>query len=74
VGRGGEAQWELAKRRYERLADKVETVAPYLAERALANRKNNASIAWISPVKMLARLAFGGSRDVFTGMPSPRSS
>ncbi|MBK7864076.1 MAG: SDR family oxidoreductase [Archangiaceae bacterium] len=43
------AQWERSRRFYNKVADTVETVAPYLAERVLANEKNGAAIAWIQP-------------------------
>jgi NAD(P)-dependent dehydrogenase (short-subunit alcohol dehydrogenase family) len=35
--------------------DRVETVAPALVERVLANRRHNARIAWLPPWRMLAR-------------------
>ena len=37
------------------LADRVETVAPFLAEEILKNQKNNAKIAWLTTWKIIFR-------------------
>lgn len=47
---------ERAKRIFNLIADRVETVTPWLAERILANDKNGVSITWLTPWKMLGRL------------------
>jgi NAD(P)-dependent dehydrogenase (short-subunit alcohol dehydrogenase family) len=39
------------------LADRVETVTPWLARRALANEKNGARIRWLTQWKVLGRFA-----------------
>jgi NAD(P)-dependent dehydrogenase (short-subunit alcohol dehydrogenase family) len=68
------AQWEKSRRIYNKLADPVDTVAPYLAARVLANTANGAAIAWINPVQMLWRIVspFRGGRDLFAGLPPPK--
>lgn len=47
--------WERDKRIFNILADRVETVAPWLAEMMLRNEKNGTRISWISPWKLLGR-------------------
>jgi NAD(P)-dependent dehydrogenase (short-subunit alcohol dehydrogenase family) len=47
--------WERTKRVYNILADRVETVTPYLAEGVLANDKAGARIAWLTPRKAAGR-------------------
>lgn len=44
-----------ASRVFNILADKVETVAPWLADEMLANDKSGAAIAWMTTPKILAR-------------------
>ena len=67
------AQWEKSRRLYNKLADPVDTVAPYLAERVLENTTNGAAIAWINPLQMLLRIVspFRRGRDLFAGLPPP---
>ena len=52
---GNPADWESSKRIFNILADRVETVAPWLVDRILANRKNGAQISWLSGPKILWR-------------------
>ncbi len=67
------ANWERAKRIYNRIADRVETVAPALAKRVLENQKHGASIAWISVLGLGMRFMLPGrKRDLFAGLPDPR--
>lgn len=47
--------WERAKRIFNILADRVETVAPWLAQKALNNAKNGARIAWMTRRKSISR-------------------
>lgn len=47
--------WERQKRIFNILADRVETVAPWLAEQMLANTKNGAVINWTSGGKIMLR-------------------
>jgi len=49
-------RWEEAKRIFEILADRVETVAPWIADRVLANKKSGARIRWLSRGKVMGRL------------------
>ena len=49
------AKWEKSKRIMNTLGDKVETVTPWLAEQALANDKQGASIAWLTRGKAIKR-------------------
>jgi NADP-dependent 3-hydroxy acid dehydrogenase YdfG len=61
------AAWERAKRIYNILGDQVDTVAPWLARRALENERNGARIAWLTPLKAAARFALSPfrQRDLF---------
>lgn len=47
--------WERQKRIFNILADRVETVAPWLVERMLANRRNGAVIDWTGGGKIYWR-------------------
>jgi len=60
-------RWEEAKRIFEILADRVETVAPWIADRVLANKKNGARIRWLSRGKVMGRFLTAPlvRRDVF---------
>ncbi|MEV0383624.1 SDR family oxidoreductase [Nonomuraea sp. NPDC050643] len=50
------------------LADRVETVAPWLAERAIAQARNGARVRWLTPAKIAYRFATApfSRRDIFT--------
>jgi NAD(P)-dependent dehydrogenase (short-subunit alcohol dehydrogenase family) len=52
---GDPAEWERSKRAFNILADRVETVTPWLADRVLANTSNGARISWISGAKIMLR-------------------
>ena len=60
-------EWESARRIFNILADHVETVTPYLAERVLKNSKNGARIQWLTPKKVFWRFLTAGfsKRDLF---------
>ena len=60
-------EWENARRIFNILADRVETVTPYLAERILKNEKNGARIQWLTPVKVFWRFLSAGftKRELF---------
>jgi NAD(P)-dependent dehydrogenase (short-subunit alcohol dehydrogenase family) len=45
-------EWERAKKVFNIIADRPETVTPWLAERALENEKNGARIAWSSSLRI----------------------
>jgi NAD(P)-dependent dehydrogenase (short-subunit alcohol dehydrogenase family) len=49
------AQWARTKRLMNILADRVETVTPWLADQALANRKQGAQIEWLTRGKALRK-------------------
>ena len=48
-------EWERAKRMFNILADRVETVTPWLAQQVLANDKNGVCISWLSRWKVMGR-------------------
>ena len=52
---GRPEEWERAKKVFNIIADKVENVTPWLAERILANQKNGAILAYSSMWKLLGR-------------------
>ncbi len=58
--------WERNKRIFNILAERVETVAPYLVEKMLANTQNGVKIAFGSRLKILWRFMTAGitRRDV----------
>ena len=60
-------EWERAKRIFNILADRVETVTPYLARKVLANDKNGACIAWLRPLQVTGRFLVAPfrNRDLF---------
>lgn len=56
-----------AKRIFNALGDKVETVCPWLVDQILDNKKSGARINWLSPGKAMKRLALMrfSKRDLF---------
>ena len=61
------SEWESARKIFNILADKVETVTPYLAEQVLKNKKNGANISWLTPGKAFWRFISANftKRDLF---------
>ena len=55
MGSTSEKEWERTKRIYNILADRVETVTPYLAEGLIANEKAGARVAWLTGGKAAGR-------------------
>jgi NAD(P)-dependent dehydrogenase (short-subunit alcohol dehydrogenase family) len=51
------AQWERTKKFYNILADRVETVAPYIADKVLAADKPGTAIKWLTQGKAFGRFA-----------------
>lgn len=47
--------WAEAKRIFNIIADRVETVVPWLAEQVLANEENGARITWLTRSKIMGR-------------------
>jgi len=54
--------WPRAKRIFNILADRVETVTPWIAKRVLANAKSGARINWLTPFKAFSRFALAPFR------------
>lgn len=48
-------EWERAKRIFNIIADRVETVTPWIVDRILENRKHGVQISWTSRRKLLFR-------------------
>jgi NAD(P)-dependent dehydrogenase (short-subunit alcohol dehydrogenase family) len=63
-------EWESARRIFNILADKVETVTPFLAEKVLQNQKNGVRILWLTPGKAFWRFltASISKRDLFSDL------
>lgn len=53
--KGDPADWERSRRVFNILADRVEDIAPWIADRVLANKKNGARIAWLTSLKVMGR-------------------
>jgi NAD(P)-dependent dehydrogenase (short-subunit alcohol dehydrogenase family) len=64
--------WEKARARYNKMGDRVETVAPALAQRILANQQHGAYVGWISIPGIVARLMLPSKRDLFSDLPQPK--
>ena len=64
------AEWESARQIFNILADKVDTVTPFLVDKMLQNQKNGARIMWLTPVKAFWRFltASFSKRDLFADM------
>jgi NAD(P)-dependent dehydrogenase (short-subunit alcohol dehydrogenase family) len=65
---GREAELERVKPIFNTIADRVETVTPWLVRRVLANDRSGNTINWLSGPKIFARFAFGWmrKRDLFS--------
>jgi hypothetical protein len=59
--------WERARQIFNILADRVETVTPWLARRILANTRHGVRITWLTGGKVMARflMARFRKRDLF---------
>ena len=59
--------WERARQIFNILADRVETVAPWLARKVLANDKTGARIAWLTRPRVIGRFLTAPfrKRDLF---------
>ena len=64
---GRPEEWERAKRIFNIIADRVETVTPWLARKILANRRTGVRIYWLTPTKMTVRFLLSPfrKRDLF---------
>ncbi len=63
-------QWERVKKTFNILADKPETVTPWLAEKVLANEESGAHFAWLTRGKAMRRFltASFNKRDLFADL------
>ncbi len=70
---GKPEEWARARRVFNLLAERIEDVTPWLAERILSNTRNGARIAWPSRRRFLVRVRARPfySRDLFAGMEPP---
>lgn len=59
--------WEQTKKIFNILADKVETVTPWIADRILANQEHGVQIRWLNRAKVMWRFlsAAWKKRDLF---------
>jgi NAD(P)-dependent dehydrogenase (short-subunit alcohol dehydrogenase family) len=60
-------EWARAKRIFDILADRVETVTPWLARKVLANKRTGVRFKWLTRGKVVARFLMAPfrKRDVF---------
>jgi NAD(P)-dependent dehydrogenase (short-subunit alcohol dehydrogenase family) len=63
-------EWSKAKKIFNILGDKVETVTPWLAEQVLKTNKNGARVAWLTSGKAFRRFMTASfkKRDLFAGV------
>lgn len=63
--------WERTKRVFNILADRTETVAPWLVEQMIANREHGRRIRWLTGSKIAWRFLSSPfvKRDLFTDLP-----
>jgi NAD(P)-dependent dehydrogenase (short-subunit alcohol dehydrogenase family) len=61
-------EWERARRVFNILADRVETVTPWLAERVLTNNKNGSRFTWLGRGRVMLRFLAAPfrKRDLFS--------
>ena len=66
--------FEKARKIFNILGDRVETVTPWLAERLLAADKHGARVAWLTGPKAFGRFATAGfrKRDIFASSEIPQ--
>ncbi len=66
---GRPEEWERAKKIFNIIADRVENVTPWLAEKILENQKNGAVLAYSSRLKLMGRFFSQPfvKRDLFAG-------
>jgi NAD(P)-dependent dehydrogenase (short-subunit alcohol dehydrogenase family) len=64
---GRPEEWERDKRIFNILADRVETVSPWMAEQILKNDKSGVRISWLSRWKLMGRFLASpfSKRDLF---------
>ena len=62
-------EWERARKVFDLLADRVETVAPWMADKVLSNTKNGARFKWLTMWRLAGRFLSAPfrKRDPFAG-------
>lgn len=67
-------EWDRARRIFNILGDRVDTVAPSLADRILATDRSGARVAWLTTPKVIARFAAAPfrKRDLFADQEPAR--
>lgn len=68
--RGKPEEWEKVKKIFNIIADRVETVTPWLADKVLSNQKNGVRFKWSSNLKLMVRFITApfNKRDIFYDM------
>ncbi|KAA1420490.1 SDR family oxidoreductase [Mumia zhuanghuii] len=68
---GQPEEFERARKIFNILGDRVETVTPWLADGILGARKHGAKVAWLTTPKAMGRFLTAGfrKRDIFTPEP-----
>jgi short-subunit dehydrogenase len=63
-------EWQKVRKTFNILADKVETVTPWLVDNILANEKEGAKVEWLTTGKVIGRFLKNlvVKRDLFAGM------
>lgn len=63
-------EWQRARRIFNILGDRVETVAPWLVDRILATRRSGTRVAWLTTGKAMGRFMTAAfrKRDLFADM------
>lgn len=63
-------EWKRVRKIFNILADKVETVTPWLVDGILANEKDGAKVEWLTTPKVIKRFLVNlvKKRDLFAGM------
>jgi NAD(P)-dependent dehydrogenase (short-subunit alcohol dehydrogenase family) len=66
--------WERTKKIFNILADKVETVAPWIVDQILTNQEHGAEIRWLNKAKVIWRFlsASWNKRDLFNEENRPQ--
>jgi NAD(P)-dependent dehydrogenase (short-subunit alcohol dehydrogenase family) len=64
---GRPEEWERARKVFDLLADRVETVAPWMVDKVLGNTKTGARFKWLTPWRLAGRFLSAPfrKRDVF---------
>ncbi len=68
--------FEKARKIFNILGDRVETVTPWLAEHLLAAKKNGSRVAWLTTPKAMGRFMTAGfkKRDIFLDSTAEKAS